>query len=180
MLASMEMLDRIKAIADIIIDSYFVVDAERTILDFNRAFHAMLPRAVARGLRGKKCHDVLQLEICKDRCIAEQCWKTRQHVRLDEIHGQVAKTDRKLAFILSALPFFNDEGAPQGAMIVHRNVTDEAQVQSKYQEMLELEKRDREQLMHTIRARTKDLLETSQQLLAAQRELQTFRRGRIV
>jgi hypothetical protein len=176
----MDWLERIRTVAGVVIDSYFVVDAERTILEFNRAFYSMLPRPVARGLRGKKCYEVLELEICKERCIAEQCWKSGQPVRLDEIKGQVAKTDRPLSFILSALPFMREDGTPQGALIVHRNVTDEAQVQTKYQEMLDNEKRDRERLVHTIRTRTKELLSTSQQLLAVQRELMAFRRGRIV
>jgi PAS domain-containing protein len=176
----MDILQRLSGLTDVIIDSYVVVDAERTILDFNRVFFAMLPRAVARGLRGKKCYEVLQLDICQDRCIAQECWRSRHHVRLDEIQGHIAKTDRRLAFILSALPFFNDDGTPQGAIIIQRNVTDEAQVQSKYQEMLESERRDRERLMHHIRSRTKDLLETSQQLHAAQRDLMAFRRGRVV
>jgi PAS domain-containing protein len=176
----MEILERIKAISDIFVDSYFVVDAERNIVDFNRAFHAMLPRGVARGLRGKKCHDVLNLDICEERCIAQHCWKSGKHVRLDEIHGKVAKTDKPLTFILSGLPFFDDEGTPTGAMVVHRNVTDEAQVQIKYQEMLDSAKRDRAQLEHTIRTRTKDLLETSQKLLQLQRELLDYKRGRLV
>ncbi len=176
----MDLLQRLSGLTDIIIDSYFVVDAERTIVDFNRVFFSMLPRAVARGLRGKKCYEVLQLDICQERCIAQQCWRTRQHVRLDEIQGRIAKTDRRLAFILSALPLFDPDGTPQGAMVIQRNVTDEAQVQSKYQEMLESERRDRERLMHLIRSRTKDLLDTSQQLLAAQRDLMAFRRGRVV
>ena len=72
----MEILERIKAVSDIIVDSYFVVDRERTIIDFNRTFHAMLPRSVARGLRGKRCFDVLQLDICGERCIAQGCWKS--------------------------------------------------------------------------------------------------------
>jgi PAS domain-containing protein len=176
----MEMLERIRSVAGVIIDSYFVVDAERNIVDFNTSFFAMLPRAIGRGLVGKKCYEVLELEICQERCIVEQCWKARRQVRLDEIRGRVVSTDRKLAFILSALPFFHEDGSPQGAIVVHRNVTDEAAVQAKYQDMLENEKRDRERLMHVIRSRTKDLLESSQQLLAAQRELQAFRRGRIV
>ena len=180
MMLPMEVVERIRAVAGVIIDSYFVVDAERTIIDFNTAFFSMLPRAVARGLRGKKCHEVLELGICRHRCIAEQCWQSRQQVRLDEIRGHVARTDKELAFILSALPFFKEDGTPEAALVVHRNVTDEAQVQTKYQDMLENEKRDRERLMHMIRSRTKDLLETSQELLTAQRELQAFRRGRIV
>ncbi|MCA9667655.1 MAG: PAS domain-containing protein [Myxococcales bacterium] len=176
----MEILDRIKAISDVIIDSFFVVDAERTIIDFNRAFHAMLPRSVARGLRGKKCYDVLQLDICKERCIAEQCWKNKRHIRLDEIHGKVVKTNKSMTFILSALPLLDDDGNTLGAIVIHRNVTDEAQVQVKYQEMLDNAKREREQLKHVIRARTKDLLETSQDLLDAQKELMAFKRGRVV
>lgn len=176
----MDMLEKIRLVAGVIIDSYFVVDAERNIIDFNTAFFSMLPRSLGRGLRGKKCYDVLELEICRDRCIAEQCWKAKQQVRLDEIKGKVAKSDRKLSFILSALPFYKEDGSVEGAMVVHRNVTDEALVQSKYQDMFENEKRDRERLMHMIRSRTKDLLETSQQLLGVQRELQAFRRGRIV
>ncbi len=175
----MEILDQIKAISDIIIDAYFVVDAERNIVDFNRAFHAMLPRSVARGLRGKKCYDVLNLDICKDDCIARRCWKTRKQTRLDEIQGQVAKTDKPLTFILSARPFF-DGKRPVGAMVIHRNVTDEAQVQVKYQEMLDNAKREREQLSHAIRERTRDLLDSSRQLLLAQKELMDFKRGRIV
>jgi len=176
----MELLERVKAISDALIDGYFVLDAERTILHFNQAFYAMLPRTVSRGLKGKKCYDVMEMEICKERCIAQQCWEARKHMRLDEISGRVAKTDRKLVFILSALPFFNEDGTPQGALVIQRNVTDEAQVQTKYQEMLENEKRERERLMHIIRLRTKDLLETSQQLLGVQKELMDYRRGRLV
>jgi PAS domain-containing protein len=176
----MEILERIKAISEVFVDSFFVVDAERNLLDFNRAFHAMLPRGVARGLRGKKCYDVLQLDICEERCVAQHCWDSGKHVRLDEIHGKVAKTDKALTFILSALPFFDEAGAPIGALVVHRNVTDEAQVQVKYQEMLDNAKRERAQLEHTIRTRTKDLLETSQQLLQLQRELLDYKRGRLV
>jgi hypothetical protein len=176
----MSLPETIKPLAEIIIDSYFVVDAERNIIDYNRAFYAMLPRSVARGLRGRKCYEILQLNICQEHCIAQQCWELGKHVRLDEIKGQLAKSDRQLAFILSALPFFHKDGSVEGAMVIHRNVTDEAQVQSKYQEMLENEKREREHLMHIIRRRTKDLLETSQDLLATQRELLAFRRGRVV
>lgn len=179
-LQSMDLLEKVKGISEIFIDSYMLIDDQRNIVDFNRAFFSMLPRALARGLRGKKCHDVMHLEICKDRCIAEQCWKTRQHVRLDEIHGTLARTDRKLAFIISALPFFHENGSPKGALIIQRNVTDEALVQTKYQEMMENERRERERLKHIIRQRTKDLLDTNQRLLAVQTELLDFRRGRTV
>jgi len=176
----MAMLDQIGTVSDVIIDSYFVIDADHTILEFNQAFFSMLPRAVSRGLKGRKCHEVLKLDICKDRCIAHQCWEAKKHIRLDEIDGIVDKTDRHFTFIISALPFFKEDGSPEGALVIHRNVTDEAQVQQKYQEMLENEKRERERLMFIIRTRTKDLLETSQQLLNVQKELMAFRKGRVL
>jgi PAS domain-containing protein len=82
-----DFLRAFKPVSDLLIDAYFVVDRERTIIEFNSAFYALLPRAVARGLRGRKCHEVLDLEVCRERCVAETCWREGRHVRLDEIGG---------------------------------------------------------------------------------------------
>ena len=178
----MDILGQIGAVEEVIIDPFFVVDAERQIVHFNRAFYSMLPRAVARGLKGKGIDDVLTLDLAGDEsCIVRRSWQAKKHLRLDEIAGKIQKTDKALTFIVSALPFFDDsDTAPTGAVVVLRNVTDEAQVQVKYQDMLDNAKREREQLEQVIRSRTKDLLEASQQLLAAQRELLAFKRGRVV
>jgi PAS domain-containing protein len=171
-------LQQFKAIADVVIDSYFIVDHERNIVDFNRTFFAMLPRQVARGLKGKKCYDVLSLNICKDRCIAKQCWNDKRQVRLDEITGHVPGGDGgDLRFILSAVPIYDKDGNTIGALEVQRNVTDEAMVQVKYQEMLETEARERERLAQQIHARTKDLLDTNQMLLRVQKELSAYKKG---
>lgn len=171
-------LQQFKVYSDVIIDSYFIVDQERNIVDFNRAFFAMLPRNVARGLKGKKCYDVLELNICKENCIAHQCWKDRRQVRLDEITGRVPGSDvGEMRFILSAVPLFDGGGTAIGALEVQRNVTDEAMVQVKYQEMLETEARERERLAQQIRARTKDLLDTNQMLLRVQKELLGYKKG---
>ena len=167
-----------KQVADSVIDSWFGVDKDRNIVEFNRAFYAMLPRNVARGLKGKKCHDVLELNICKDRCIANQCWKDRRQVRLDEIKGSIPGGDQgEMRFILSAIPIYDDAGNPVGALEIQRNVTDEATVQVKYQEMLEREARERERLAQQIRARTKELLDTNQTLLKVQKELLGYKKG---
>jgi PAS domain-containing protein len=168
-----------KQLSDMIIDSWFVVDNDRNIVEFNRAFFAMLPRNVARGLKGKKCYEVLELNICKDRCIATQCWTDKKQVRLDEITGKIpSQPDQKeMRFILSAIPIFDEQGRPAGALEIQRNVTDEAMVQVKYQEMLETEARERERLAQQIRARTKELLDTNQTLLKVQRELLSYKKG---
>src|SRR6188768_1436190 len=122
-------LDQFKRVNNAIVDSYFIVDTERRIVDFNRAFHALLPRSVARGLKGKHCFEVLELNICANECIARQCWSDNRHVRLDEISGNIAGETQKLRFILSAVPITDEAGNPVGALEIQRNVTDEAVVQ---------------------------------------------------
>lgn len=176
-----QFLEEFKRTSSAIVDSYFVVDSDRNIVDFNRAFYAMLPRQVARGLKGKKCYDVIELNICKDKCIAQQCWESNRHVRLDEITGTVIgdAEGQQLRFILSAVPVTDDAGNQIGAVEIQRNVTDEAVVQVKYQEMLETEARERERLATQIRARTKELLETNQRLLKTQKELLAYKKGLI-
>lgn len=172
-------LAQFKNIAPAIVDSYFIVDKERRIVDFNRAFYAQLPRSVARGLKGKQCFDVIELNICHSRCIAQQCWRDNRHVRLDEISGKLASdTDGKeMRFILSAVPITDSDGTPIGALEIQRNVTDEAEVQVKYQEILENEAAERERLATQIRTRTRELLETNQRLLKTQKELLAYKKG---
>lgn len=174
-----QFLTEFKRVASVIVDSYFVVDTERRIVDFNRAFFAMLPRQVARGLKGRHCYDVIELNICRTECIAQQCWTDNRHVRLDEISGTITgdPSAQTLRFILSAVPITDESGAAIGALEIQRNVTDEAVVQVKYQEMLESEARERERLANQVRARTKELLETNQLLLKAQKELLAYKKG---
>lgn len=171
-------LTEFKRVASVIMDSYFVVDEERRIVDFNRAFFAMLPRQVARGLKGKHCYEVLELNICTSECIAQQCWADNRHVRLDEISGTVVGApDNLMRFILSAVPITDEQGKAVGALEIQRNVTDEAVVQVKYQEMLENEALERERLANQVRVRTKELLETNQLLLKTQKELLAYKKG---
>jgi PAS domain-containing protein len=172
-----QFLAEFKRVASAIVDSYFVVDRDRKIVDFNRAFFALLPRQVARGLKGKHCYDVLSLNICKTACIAERCWTENHQIRLDEISGEIAGDPRKLRFILSAVPITDELGNHVGALEIQRNVTDEAVVQVKYQEMLETEARERERLANQVRARTKELLDTNQLLLKTQKELLAYKKG---
>src|SRR4051794_8042421 len=109
-------ITQFKPLSEALIDSWFIVDKDRTIVEFNRAFFTLLPRQVARGLKGKKCHDVMELEICKERCIAEQCWRDKKQVRLDEINGKPAQTEAPMRFVLSGLPIVDDDGNVVGAL----------------------------------------------------------------
>jgi PAS domain-containing protein len=177
----LEFIERVKTLDAVVIDPFFVVDAERAIVHFNRAFHSLLPRATARGLKGKNIDNVISYDLeGHSGCIVRTCWAAGKHLRLDEIKGLISGMDRPSTFILSALPFFESNGNPIGAMVVQRDVTGEADVQTKYQEMLDNARTEREELKELIRARTKTLLETHRQLIAAQRELMDHKRGRII
>ena len=173
----MKNLEELKKFSEVLLDSYFIVDRDRNILDFNRAFHQMVPRSVARQLKGMKCYDVLDLEICQDRCIALECLKRRSHVRLDEIQGRVREGD-PVKFILSAIPLAPDaSGEPGAVMVTQRNVIDEANVQAKYKQMLEAEAREKERLAGQIRARTDELIRANDQVTKLQRELMSYKKG---
>ena len=175
--ALQQFLTEFRRVSTAIVDSYIIVDGERRIVEFNPAFFALLPRAIARGVKGKHCYDVLDLNICANDCIAKKCWADNRSVRLDEISANIKGEGRKLRFIVSAVPITDDSGKHIGALEIQRNVTDEAVVQVKYQEMLETEARERERLADQIRMRTKELLETNQLLLKTQKELLAYKKG---
>jgi len=179
-----EFLEQFKRVAPALTDSYFIVDRDRRIVDFNRAFYAMLPRPVARQLKGKHCYDVLSLNVCESECIAHQCWQEGRHIRLNEITGRVigkeGKDGEDLRFVLSAVPITGPSGEPVGALEIQRNVTDEASVHLKYKAMLENEVRERERLAAQVKTRTRELLEANQRLLKTQKELLAYKKGLVV
>lgn len=173
-------IQQFKSTSDAIIDSWFICDNDRNIVDYNRAFFALFPRHEARNLKARKCYDVMRLTICQHSCIAQQCWRDQRHVRLDEIDGRpLGQPDEAGArrYVLSAIPILDENNNPVGALEIQRDVTDEAQVQDKYRKMLDNEARERERLAGQIRARTRELLETNQLLLKVQKELISYKKG---
>jgi len=173
-------IQQFKSTSDAIIDSWFICDNDRNIVDYNRAFFSLFPRQEARNLKSRKCHDVMRLTICQHACIAQQCWRDQRHVRLDEIDGQPlgqAEDAEARRYVLSAIPILDENNQPVGALEIQRDVTDEALVQDKYRKMLDNEARERERLAGQIRTRTRELLETNQLLLKVQKELITHKKG---
>src|SRR5512141_2321094 len=81
--ALQQFLTEFKRTSNAIVDSYFIVDTERRIVDFNRAFFALLPRSVARGLKGKHCYEVLELNIRQNECNAHPSTDDNRHLQLD-------------------------------------------------------------------------------------------------
>jgi PAS domain S-box-containing protein len=169
----MELLDAFKNISDVVIDAFYVVDPAGQILDYNRAFFAMFPRQVARKLKGMPVMEA----VIAERNVAKECMEAGRHVRLDEIPMKVQGGEEAYRVILSGIPIKDASDQVQGALVIIRNVTDEAMMQVKYQDMLENEARERERLADQIRERTLTLVETSERLLGVQRELVDYKKG---
>ena len=169
----MEQTDAFKEISDVVIDAYFITDLEGHILEYNRAFFALFSRQVARKLKGMPISEAVPME----RDVAAECMKAGRHVRLDEIPIRTKGSDEELRVILSAIPLKTPDDAVAGALVILRNVTDEAMIQVKYQEMLETEARDRERLVEQIKDRTGALVDANKLLLDLQRELMDYKKG---
>jgi PAS domain S-box-containing protein len=169
----MEVLDSFKQLSDVVIDAYVIVDQNGVILDYNRAFFALFPRQVARKLKEMRITEAMLV----DRDVAHESMELGRHVRLDEITVRINGAEQEFRMILSGVPVRAPDGSPVGALVILRNVTDEAMIQVKYQEMLETEARERERLNEQIRDRTSALIDTNDLLLSLQRELMDFKKG---
>jgi len=208
-------LTNLASFEQIIIDPFYVVDDDHSIVHFNQPFFSMMPRGVSRGLKGKSSKDIIDLELPgNDETIEMMAWSSGRHTRLSEIPGRIAKASTVRSFIVSAFPIFSasdpidledkktpPKGAdpthlnliaagaarnesnrqkPLGAMIVLRDVSDEADVQLKYQEMLDNSQMQVKQLEELVRTRSQALVETNKHLIKARKELIAFRRGRFM
>ena len=169
----MELTDAFKQISDVVIDAYFITDAEGRILDYNRAFFAFFSRSVARKLKTMTVSEAIPME----RDVVSECMQTGRHVRLDEIPIRAKGAADELRVILSAIPLKGADDAVTGSLVILRNVTDEAMIQVKYQEMLETEARERERLVEQIKDRTGALVDANRLLLDLQREPMDYKRG---
>ena len=171
-----EFIEQFKQVSDLLTDSYFIVDTERTIIDFNHHFYKKLPRASARQLKGKHCYDVITLDVCANNCIGQQCWEKKSVVRLNEINGTVVGETAPKTFILSAMPILDDSGVPLGAVEIQRDVTDVVDIQGKYRTALDKEAAEREQMSQTVQTRTKQLMDVNKRLIQTQKELLEYKR----
>ena len=168
----------LEQIGPVIIDAYVVVDADRTVADFNRHYRAMFPRAQARRLKGSRCCEFLGLAVCGGgECLAEQCMTRDQAVRYDEITAQPRWEEggEERKFIVSGIRLGAEP--PHAALLLLRDVSDAADVQRKYKAMLETEARERDRLREEIVRKTKELMDTNMELNRIQKELMSFKKG---
>lgn len=151
-------------------DGALLVDREQRIVQHNRVLVGWYPKPVARKLSGMTCKEALCLSICDQQgCVAKQCMDLGR-VRYDEVDARLAGTDEVRKVIVSAGGIPDARGKTDHALVIIRDVTDEANVQGKYQQMLETTARERAATQALFRERTARLIEVAQ-ALADLREL---------
>jgi len=170
----MSQLDAFNQINDIIIDAWFSTDLEGNITNYNRMFYSLFPRSIARKLKGIKLQDAMQISVD---IVSEAISQNRQ-VRLDEINTVIPEMG-EYRFILSAIPMREEDGSNSGAVVIMRNVTDEAMVQLKYQEMLDREARERELLKDELHRRTESLIEISKKYFELRSSIKKRLKGQL-
>lgn len=171
----MSALDRIKAVGAVFVDPWVAVDQSGRVVAFNRHFRALFSRAQARQLEGSDCCALLGLEIGDGGCLAQRCF-SEGPIRYDEIQANLKGDDGPRKVIVSAAPI-EEEGHAPVALLLLRDVSDQADVQRKYRTMLETETRARDRLEQELGRRTRELKEANMALNRLQQELVRFRKG---
>ncbi|MFC1610765.1 DUF4388 domain-containing protein [Myxococcota bacterium] len=130
-------LEMLREIADVLPDPVFLVDRALNVWYHNRPFElATGVRMRSRRYKGLPCRDLLGLEICTSTCVLKQAVETTQPVRLAEIAGHTAGGERRV-FNINAIPVCRNDGVTFGALIFLRDITAEADMQSKYKKLVE-------------------------------------------
>ena len=139
-----------------------------------RSFHAPSRASCARACAASTSSSVCDV----DRCLARQCRTEGRALRLDEIEATIQGEDAPRRFIVSAVPLSAEGGAaPEGVLIVLRDVSDLAGVQRKYQEMLAEAAVERERLKTDLQRVTRELVDTSRTLDETRTALGALKRG---
>ncbi|MBU1069782.1 PAS domain-containing protein [Myxococcota bacterium] len=162
-------------VKDVVIDAWFTTDPSGVIVDFNRVFFSLFPRNVARKLKGLTLSEIMSMPMD----IVQEAVDQNRQVRFDEVVATILETQEEFRFILSAIPLFGEEKALEGTLVILRNVTDEAMVQIKYQEMLEREARERELLKAELVRRTERLIQISERYYELKAQIRKRAKGQV-
>jgi len=158
-----DVFEQVKQLLEGGIDAAVVLDGERRVLYYNRAYEALT------GLRGRKlkqrvdsgakCFEIFSLEICEQECIGCKARDAKRALRVDEIKA-VRGDGEELTFIVTSVPL-------EGGYILesYRDVTADARIQRRLKVLLERERRAKEGLEEQVNARTKDLRQAQAQLV---------------
>ena len=173
-------LDRAKTIAGAIRDPWFVVDADRRVLDYNEAFEALIrqsPKFRDDGPEGLKCYELLDLAMCRDDCIALQAIQQGGPARRDDVPGEVRGGGGEVRIQASAAPLTDLEELPAGALVVYRDVRSAARMEEAHSVAMDAELEQRRELRDKLKERTRELLAAHDDATRLEEELAAIRNG---
>jgi signal transduction histidine kinase len=155
-------LDAMKELLEGSVDAAVILDRDRKIVFYNRAYEAAA-RLKGRALRsaveqGARCFEVMPLEICEKACVGCRARDVGRPLRVDEIKATRGDGE-PMTFIVAATPI--------GDHIIetYRDVTAEVRIQRRLRELLEAERRQKVDLEETVARRTKELQAVHTQLI---------------
>ncbi len=170
-----EVLEQVKQLLEGSVDAAVILDADRKILYYNRAYQELT------GLRGRQlerqvsagahCYEVFPLEICETACLGCRAREVGRSLRVDEIRA-VRGDGEELTFIVAAVPLANDK-----LIETYRDVTADVRIQRRLQELLKRERHAKEILEDQVEARTEELRQ-AQATLVHQEKMSSL--GRLV
>lgn len=158
-----DVLEPVKKLLEGSVDAAVILDHERHILYYNRAYE------VSCGLRGRKldkrvkegarCFEIFPLEICESACIGCKARDTGRSLRVDEIRA-VRGDGEDMTFIVNAVPL-----AGRYIIETYRDVTGLVRIQRRLKVLLQRERRAKENLEETVVERTRELRAAQGQLV---------------
>ena len=173
------MIEQIKQLLEGSVDAAVVLDTDRRILYYNRAYEA------STGLRGRQlaqkvaagahCYEVFPLEICQTDCLGCKARDVGRALRVDEIKA-VRGDGEEMTFIVAAVPVTLGDGS----MVIietYRDVTADVRIQRRLKGLLERERQAKQSLEEVVRERTQEL-RAAQASLVHQEKMSSL--GRLV
>jgi signal transduction histidine kinase len=154
--------EHIRVLLEASLDAAVVLDEERRILYYNRAYQ------VASGSRGdalttvaeegRHCYDVFPLDICETACVGCRARELDRPLRV-ELVTAVRADGENLTLSVTAAPL--GDGL---TVEVYRDTTADVRIQRKYKMLLGHERRAKEVLEQEVRTRTAELMAAAEEL----------------
>ncbi|HLU66619.1 MAG TPA: ATP-binding protein [Kofleriaceae bacterium] len=152
-----------RALLDGSVDAAVILDRERRIQYYNRAYEAVSGqrgRALAERVRqGARCFEVFELEVCERACVGCHARESGRSMRVDEIRA-VRGDGEELTLIVTAVPVGDDH-----VVETYRDVTAEVRVQRRLKVLLDRERRAKVDLEGMVEERTRELRQAQAQLV---------------
>jgi signal transduction histidine kinase len=154
--------DAVRSLLEAGTDAAVVLDAERRILYYNRAYQLASGnrgRALQEAAeQGKHCYEVFPLEVCESACVGCRARDLGRPLRVEMVSATRGDGEA-LTLSVTAAPL-------QGGLIVetYRDITADVRIQRKYKVLLDHERRAKGILEEEVKVRTEELGRAGEEL----------------